>query len=475
MAKVQFSDVTPPEKRSIRNIPIPNGGRRKSPVIITQKKPPVLKKERVEDVVPAYEPEEVVAKETPKPYGYYNPQKKQPQYSEVENFEPKNKSNKRRFVFGGIAVLVCIIFIISMMTVFASATIDVIPKSQDLDVSLDITAVNDVSTATSSVRYEIIKLSKTKSASLPATGKESVEVKARGKVVIYNNFSTEPQRLITRTRLESPQGLIYRIPESITVPGKTVKNGVETPGSIEVEITADEAGEKYNLKKTDFTVPGFKSDAERYKGFYARSSTDMAGGFVGERKTVEATAKQTALQSMDAEIESDLEKELASKVPDGLALLPGAIIYASSELPQKEDSSSVTIEKEVTAYAIMLNRQDLSNIIVSEYVANSPDWSGITASINDFSGLSVVKKPENINSGEKIGLSLRGKAKTWAEVDPSKISERVAGISRKDTPKLIDEFAGISSIKVTIRPIWKQSFPADSSKIHVKTLTSQQP
>src|SRR5690242_1986960 len=34
MAKVQFSDVTPPEKRSIRDIPIPTGGKRKTPIVI---------------------------------------------------------------------------------------------------------------------------------------------------------------------------------------------------------------------------------------------------------------------------------------------------------------------------------------------------------------------------------------------------------------------------------------------------------
>ena len=77
---------------------------------------------------------------------------------------------------------------------------------------------------------------------MPTTGEEAVEVKASGKIMVYNNFSSEPQRLIIRTRFETKEGLIYRIPESIVVPGKTVKMGWETPGSKEIGVFADEPG-----------------------------------------------------------------------------------------------------------------------------------------------------------------------------------------------------------------------------------------
>ena len=103
--------------------------------------------------------------------------------------------------------------------------------------------------------------------------------------------------------------MIYRIPESINVPGKTVKDGVETPGTIEVEVFADEAGEKYNIGKVDFTVPGFKNDPARYKGFYARSVTAMTGGFVGKMKTVLPEEKRSTLAQLDADIKTELQKE----------------------------------------------------------------------------------------------------------------------------------------------------------------------
>lgn len=450
MPRIQFSDVTPPERRSIRDVPIPNSGKRKVPIVI---------KPTPKEVV-----SEVVEKKDSSVYEYYYPKNKK----ESEQFvsDDFNKSKRKQWVFGTIAIILIAIFIVSMMTVFASATITVIPKSESLEVDLKIVATND--TTENSIRYEVLKLSKTKTISVPATGEEAVEIKALGKIMIYNNFSFEPQRLIVRTRFESPEGLIYRIPESIVVPGKSLKNGVETPGSIEVEVFADEAGEKYNIKKTDFTIPGFKSDANRYKNLYARSVTEMTGGFVGKRKTVLATEKQAVLQNISSETEADLEKDLRLKVPEGLTLLSGSIVYESKELPLKDEGSSVALGKEVTAYAIMLNSQDLSNRIITEYVSGLPAWYNIKSEIKDFSLLNVMDKPKSLETGEKINLQIKGKTTVLASIDTNTINQRLSGAPKKEVAKLMIDLTGISSITAAIRPIWKQSFPKDPSKIRVE-------
>ncbi len=437
MPKVQFSDVTPPEKSSIRNIPIP-GGRKRAPAPISPAEEPAQKEKEVFEYYPEEKP---------------------------------RKSGGRPWLFGSIAAVCIAAFIVGMMTVFASATVTITPKSEVIGVDTQITAVSDPQTQ--GVRYEVLKLSKSKTTPIPAAGEEAAEVKASGKIVIYNNFSADPQRLIVRTRFETPGGLIYRIPESVVIPGKTVKDGVETPGSIEVEVFADETGEKYNIKKTDFTIPGFKNDAARYTTIYARSSTDMTGGFVGTRKTVLPEDKQAAIASMTSEIEAEIKKDLESKVPAGLVLLPDAIDYESTELPAGENSSSVIIGQEVTAYALLLDATGLSQKITSEYLAESPEWNGITPVIKDFSGLSLKNTPQNFETGEEITLDISGTSTVWAEVDLDSVNQRLLGTPKKEAAKLINEFAGIRSVSAAIRPIWKQSFPDNPSKIYVYEDTSE--
>jgi len=480
MPKIQFSDVIPPNrKRSIRDVPIPNGGKRKTPVLINAKQVPINK---ITPTTPISQTEvsgplvkdfdskmsEITEKKKTGAYEYYYPKEKS---VEKEN-NTSTKTKKKQLIFGGVILVLVGIFIVGMMTIFSSATISITPKSQDINPNINIIGtINKIEE--DAIKYEVIKLTGSKTVSMPATGEEAVELKASGKIIVYNNFSSEPQRLIVRTRFETPEGLIYRIPESIVVPGKTTKNGVTTPGSIEVTVFADEAGEKYNIKKTDFTIPGFKNDNARYKDFYARSSTEMTGGFVGKMKKVSETDKQTALQNVQSEMEAELKKDLESKIPEGLTLLSGAIFYESKELNPVDESSSVLIGKEITAHAIMFDTKDLSKKITDEYISNIAEWNDIKPIITDFSLLSVKDIPETLPVGEDLNLQITGQATIWADIDTGLINERLLGIQKKEASKLIDEFAGISSITATIRPIWKQSFPNNPQKIYVQTITNK--
>lgn len=469
MPRIQFSDVTPPEKRSIRNVPVPS--RRKPPVVVRSQDIEPPKAEPMEKNEVKIEPRKLssqdisgikVEKEKSSgAYEYYYPK------NQTVPSGPAPKKSKKKLIFGVSTVAIIGIFIVSMMTVFASATVTIVPKSQDLDVGMEFSAAKESEPGT--VKYEVIKLSKSKSVPVAATGEESVELKASGKIVIYNDYSSEPQRLIVRTRFESPEGLIYRIPESIVVPGKTG----DTPGSIEVEVFADEAGEKYNIKKADFTVPGFKNDAARYKGFYARAATEMTGGFIGKMKTVSESDKSTALEKVNTDAQAELKKELETQVPDGLTLLQNAISYKSKELAPQEDGSSVLVGSEVTAYALMLDTKELSAEIVGEYLASSTEWNNIQAEIVDFSGLAIENLPESLESSGKIDLQIKGRTKVWADIDTSAIDQRLAGAPKSQVAVLMDEFAGISSITSTVRPVWKQSFPQDAFKIKVKTSLEQ--
>ncbi|MEK7669019.1 MAG: hypothetical protein AAB350_00290 [Patescibacteria group bacterium] len=470
MPRIQFSDVTPPDnRRSIRDIPIPNGGKRKAPINIKPEITPPPKIAPMPLNTPTFETKgsEITENKSNNAYEYYYPKNK-----EVSNYNNgSTKSRKKTWIFGSIIAVLIVIFIVGMMTVFASATVNITPRSQNLNVATEIAGVKEIEKG--GVRYEVVKLAKSKTVSIPATGEEAVELKSSGKIIVYNNFSSQPQRLIIRTRFETKEGLIFRIPESIVVPGKTTKNGAETPGSIEVEVFADEPGEKYNIGKTDFIIPGFKSDPQRYNNFYARSATEMTGGFVGKMKTVLPTEKQVAMQNIDTEIQVDLEKELQSKVPVELVLLSNSIIYKSRELPQKEESSSVLVGKEITAYALMLNKKELSDKIIVAYASEFDSWNNIKSQIIDFSPLVVEKIAGNLEGSEKISLQIKGRVLAWAEINTDTISQKLLGAPKKDLQKIMDEFAGISSITAVIRPIWKRTFPTDSSKIRVQVVVAK--
>lgn len=485
MAKIPFDDVVPPNKRSIRNIPIPNGGKRKTQEIKNNQSFVINKNtttvpNKISDISNkgGFEKNIIINKIEEKIENQDNPN-----VGAYEYYYPKNdlsskntkedlfknvgqKKSDKKFIYGGLVGLVLILFVFVMMTVFSSATINIIPRTQFLAVSMDINAVSDP--ISEGVKFEVIKISKSKTAQVKATGEEDAEIKASGRIIIYNNFSSAPQRLINRTRFESPNGLIYRIAESVVVPGKKSENGVETPGSIEVEVFADESGEKYNIDKVDFTIPGFKDDKERYSLFYARSATPMTGGFVGKRKTVLESEKQNALSQIETELRSDLIKDAMAKIPDNLVYIDGLVSYDSFDLPQSEDSSSVLVGKEVVANVVVLNKEDLSKVISSEYMGNYPLWNEIPVRIYDFSGLKgELESEETRDSSSNFDFKISGNVSVVAHIDSNSIKDKLLGTARKQADFVMDEYPGILNMTAKIRPVWKKTFPDNPEKIKV--------
>ena len=196
---------------------------------------------------------------------------------------PPVRATPSRFglwIIVGVSILV-LFFGFSLL--FSGAKLVVIPKQRS--VLVDATFEAFKTPRVGALGYEIMTIEIEGTNEVYANTEEFVEEKASGKITIYNNFNTSKQRLIKNTRFETPEGLIYRINESTVVPGQRIENKKVVPGSVEVVVYADEVGEKYNMGLGDFTIPWFKGDP-RFDDFYARSKTEMTGGFVGEKKIV---------------------------------------------------------------------------------------------------------------------------------------------------------------------------------------------
>src|SRR3989344_5907949 len=299
MPKNFFQDVVPPDRRSIRNIPVMGASHRR-------KRVPLIEEEETLQTEPEIAPLERQFEHTPNPVVEPVQSEKRYPYPPLPS-RGKRKSFKGLFI--SVGVLVILGFVFGMMTLFTSAKVAIVPKSSSQTFNMALIAYKNpniagTATSTPSLKYEILDLVKEAEVEVPASGEEMAENKAQGTITIYNNFSSEPQRLITRTRFESPTGLIYRIQESVVVPGKTAGG----PGMIEALVVAEEAGDKYNTNKTDFTVPGFKDDAARYAGFYAKSKTAIEGGFIGRMKKVAPADKELALSQLKDSLRLELEK-----------------------------------------------------------------------------------------------------------------------------------------------------------------------
>ncbi len=397
------------------------------------------------------------------------PRKEQNSFSNDGYTPPREPTRKKRWVLWIIAFISICAVAFALSSSFARATIYVVPKKASV-------TLKDTFTATKSAKeglpFEVMTLTLDAQKDIPATIKKEVSQKASGTIVIYNNYSSASQKLIANTRFESPDGKIYRIPTSIVIPGRTTKNGVTTPGSIEATVSAMSAGEEYNMKlsdlKGDFTIPGFKGDP-RYKEMYARLKSDLTGGKIG----VIETADPVVIESVVAELKSTLENNIVSKAyaekPDSYLLSKGSYwIDIETNNVSGESSGTVGVKVVATLHAIIFPTKDLALYLKNlkakdgelELPLSLEEGSNFMISVNTTK--SAKPWTENV-----IGGSVEGDAVIVSAFDEEKLYAISQGASGEQFQLSAQALPGVESVRVVLRPGWKNTLPSERSNIKI--------
>lgn len=446
MAKIFLQDVVPNGKRSIRNIPLPGN-----------KTEPTAEKEAVAG--------NKAGKKTPT-------RKPKPEP------ETKPKQNLRRPATFIAAVIVSLVLVYAITSLFVSATVRIIPKK--VDISLNATGTAAVLPNNLELGYTAVTLSREKSMEVRATGQEKIERQATGKIIVYNDYSSAPQKLVGNTRFETPNGLIFRIKDSISVPGRKTVNGTAIPGSVTVTVYADKPGEQYNVGLSDFTIPGFIGNDKRDK-ITAKSAPDspIAGGFVGSVMKISPTDASAAKVSIEAQLRSELQSDLRSQIPDSHVLFHKAYVFNFEELPQDIDASSVSststpanavVSEKGSIHGILFVREQLSKYFAkqipevgeSDVLISNLDSLGFS-----FDGKDGFKPTAN----EDVTFKLSGDAEFIWKVDKMAVAKSLAGQKRTRIKDILKDFESVDGASVAIRPFWFLNLPKDSSKIQIKIET----
>ena len=224
---------------------------------------------------------------------------------------------RKKLTFISVVVLAILITAIFFATnVLPSATIRITPQTREASISYNFIAnanISENNTEQHSIPAQILESQIKKNYTVLASGSENIEEYAEGEITIYNEFGSEPQVLRQGTRFANADGIIFRTPERVTVPGAKIDGGSTVPGSITVKVRAYEAGDLYNIGPTTFSIPGFRS-TEKYRKFYGRSEQAMTGGAKGVRRVITQedidAVRTTVEREMFSKVESDLRNEI---------------------------------------------------------------------------------------------------------------------------------------------------------------------
>lgn len=383
---------------------------------------------------------------------------------------PVKKNRKGRLKWLGIFFIIIILvaglgYIASLY--YSKATFTIVPKS--IPLSANGTFVSQYTSGTSNLSYSLITLTGSASTTISATNGAMTSTKAQGKVTLYNSYSNTPVRLIAGTRLANDNGLVYRLDSSIVIPGMT---GASTPGKLVTNITADVAGQEYNVSNTDsisdFKVVAYKG-TPRYETIYARIASPFAGGYLGVKKIIDNKALASTSEQLSASITAKLLTEALANVPEGYIMFDNAYVSIPGEVKVTgEANDSAIVSRGGTMYGIIFKRQEL----VSKISNNASDsaFGDIGYEDPDFSSFKfTISNPKEFSPTKKNSLifQLKGAVSLYGNIPVEEIKNKLAGLSLNSTTDVLREYSSvIKTSSGDLVPKWAK-VPSDPDRVNV--------
>ncbi|MGM0628988.1 MAG: hypothetical protein ACQESA_01010 [Patescibacteria group bacterium] len=460
-----MKDIFPPDKkRSIRNITPPRsdnrGGKKKDSV----SKNSTFSNKKVRDL----------KKKDPESGKGSTKSKKSKEYKGgnfgTDGIKPERrdqaKAKSKKWLWwmvgslAGLGALFVVGFGISYQ--FATAEVSIKPTSHEADINETVEFYKEPSSAEGQLGFDVINIDKDEPerTSVEISGTKEVEESASGRITIYNEYSEAAQPLVENTRFESSNGLIFRIPRSITVPG--MKDG--KPGTISVKVYADEPGEEYNIGPAKFTIPGFEGSA-KFDGFYAKSESPMEGGRIGEEPVVEDQDLETVKKELRQGNRDELLSLARNSVPEGFILFDG-LYYIEEKEKVETDGAKASLVVEDALVGVLLKEEELAQGLYQRVFKDSKG----DVEVKDWSSLSFTLIGDDLdNESESVVIDISGDVKFIREVKKEKLASELAGISigNKDAIEEIMVNYPADQAEAEVKPFWMRSLPLNPENISI--------
>lgn len=357
------------------------------------------------------------------------------------------------FLFAGIS-LVSLVGVGGILFL-PKAEVIVTPQSASENIEMEFTGKTDGGNGDREIPLRLIERTEEISLSIETTGTtEGNGEKARGTVVISNNYSTESQPLVATTRLETEDGKIFRLVKGVTVPGITEISGNREPGAIEAEVIADQSGKDYNVGPSTFTVPGFKG-GPKYAGFSAKSTSAMVGGGAENDDAVSAVAQSDidrALDEAKEKFRTTLEAVVRESLSSGESFLMETADIALSGTPAAPTVGMVSPSFEYKATfrgRVFVFPEDELERKVADILRKK---SGVSDSYEtrDIS-IEYGDGAPDYDSGT-FYLKFRVSAMFVAKIDEEKIREDLLGKGGDEIREMLAKYPGVKKVEVNLRP-----------------------
>jgi len=378
--------------------------------------------------------------------------------------KPRKWLVKLIFIFIGIAIFGFLFYYF-----YPKATIDLVVKSTPVEENIEMiidTSINKVGEDNKRIPGEILTLKDEISQEFDATGKRDVGEKASGIITLSNGAGTVAE-IPLGTQVESQDGYIFITTSRVSVPAATASvdasgNVQKTPGTTDVGVEASEAGDKYNIGQSTFSVSNFPN-------LSATNSSNFSGG----------SSKQITIVSQNDidKAESILKEELRKKIKDAflekikdkkLTLLADSIEYFdkkfSSDTEADAEAEKFYATYSASAKTIVFTEEDYRQNIIKALGDKVPNDKELVLTSED----EITQGGYNVNYSEGI-MKIEGtiKTKLAPKINYDKLKSELCGKSILSAQLHLQNNPSFTDVKINLNPSWIKSIPRRAKNITI--------
>lgn len=360
------------------------------------------------------------------------------------------------FLGGLVALILAYIYL-------PHATITLKPASSERAVTRDITlttAITEPDFKRFMLPAKVVVADFTESTIMNRAGGNAHDDFATGTVVL-KNLQADEQPLLPKTHLRhEATGVMFLTDEAVRIPPQ---------GEISVGITAKEIGSAGNVASGKFIVDKLPADLQ--SRIFAESSSATSGGKVFDTPLTESEINQSktaAAQQALAGAKAKLTTQAGGAViRDDLVTTTASDITSSVE--PGSHATSFTVRASVNLRAFVVDEQDLLALTLLALRA-------MPTGDEEFLAFDPVSfKAELIKADFERGLaSIRGQLTgTFAhKTEPSVFdTTKLAGQTMTETVAYLEEFSGVETATVTLKPFWVTTIPSRPGAVDIVVTT----
>jgi hypothetical protein len=374
--------------------------------------------------------------------------------------------NRRVLVAVGAVVTVAVIGVVASLQTLPTAQVTLTPRTATIGpLPLTITALTTVSEPDPETgRLPAVDVAIPLSAEqvYPATGREVVEARATGRVVLTSSDQPFEQQILAGTRVLTPAGVEFRTTEPVTMPRVAAGGG---PSQVTVPVEAVVPGDGGNVPAGSISlVPSLEA-----QGITVSNPEATGDGRYEETLVITQADYESAL----ADLQNGLMGELAARLrdperlPDDLTVFTGTAEPGTVEHRPSADelvgsrAAEFTLAGDLAAHVLAVDERSVDALARSIVLAELPE------------GMAVLPGQLSVETGDGVagdgGIRFDGTASAIAYqvIDEEAVLARIAGLPVSEARAILED---IGATTVSVWPDFLGDLPSDRNRIRLDVL-----